>query len=427
MPATASDRKITVTVLDNGLRVITEPMASVRSVAFGFWLETGSRYESLAQNGISHFIEHMLFKGTPTRNAERIAKDMDGLGGHLDAFTGRELVGYTAKVLDVHVGEAFEILGDMLVNPKFDEEELEREKGVILEELKMESDSPESLVHDLFVSAFWDGNPLGRPILGTRKTIRSFHPDVLREHHRKFYAPANITLTAAGNLRHDDIVRLAELHFGHLPAGKHAPDFEAPRVSPPLTLKNRRSLQQVQMYLGAPSYCADHPLRYASYTLNVILGGGMSSRLFQKIREQQGLAYSIFSELNLYRDTGLFAISAGTSRETARQVLECTLAEVRQVKRELVPAEELRRAKEYMKGSLLLSLESSGSRMSNLARQWLTFGRFFSLDEVAEAIESVTAEQVLQAAQDSFQPGSLGLVLLGRLDGLEVRPEDLEC
>ena len=427
MKSTSTKRDITVTTLSNGVRVITEPMPAVRSVAAGFWIGTGSRAEQVRENGISHFIEHMLFKGTPRRSAEDIAREFDAIGGHLDAFTGRELVGYNFKVLDEHLPIAFEIVADMLLNPKFDSEDIEKEKGVVLEELKMETDTPESLVHELFVSDFWRGNPLGRPILGSKKTIRSFSSESLHSYHRRFYRPENLLITAAGSLRHDHVVEVAERHIGRLPIGGERPVSVAPRPEAPLVLRNRRSLQQVHLCLGTPMHPTTHPLRFACYTLNVILGGGMSSRLFQNIRERQGLAYSIFSELNMYNDTGMLAVYAGASAESTPKLLEGVMAELRRLKREPLSPEELLHAKDHMKGSLMLSLESTSSRMGNLARQWMSFERFFSLDELVTSIDRVTADQVNEVATEFFESDKIGLALLGRLDGVAAGRSDLVC
>jgi predicted Zn-dependent peptidase len=416
-----------MTELPNGVRVITEPMPAVRSVAAGFWIGTGSRCETPKTNGISHFIEHMLFKGTPTRSAEQIAREMDSIGGNLDAFTGRDLAGYTMKVLDEHLDFAFGILADMLKNPRFDEADIEKEKGVILEELKMENDDPEDVVHELFVSNCWKPHSLGMPIIGTGRTIRSFNESALRAHHRSHYCASNLIVTAAGNLRHDRVLELVQRHIDGLPPGEREPEQPVLGFRPPFELKSRRSLQQLQLCLGTPMIEAAHPLRLACFTLNVILGGSMSSRLFQNIREQQGLAYSIFSELNLYRDTGNLGIYAGTSPENGRRVIDCTLAELRRLREEPVPEDELRRAREHMKGSLLLSLESTTSRMSNLARQWMTHGRFFTLDELARAIDDVTADEIQQVAREYFQPGKIGLAAVGRLDSLGITQGDLIC
>jgi predicted Zn-dependent peptidase len=291
----------------------------------------------------------------------------------------------------------------------------------------MEDDDPESVVHDLFVNNFWKGYPLGMPIIGTRRTIRGFNESALRAHHRRHYSAANLTVTAAGNLRHAEVIELVKRHLDGLPLGEPEQEQAIPVGQPPFILKSRRTLQQLQLCLGTPMIEAAHPLRLACYTLNVILGGSMSSRLFQDIRERQGLAYSIFSELNLFKDTGSLGVYAGTSPENGRRVLDSTLAELHRLREEPVPDDELRHAREHMKGSLLLSLESTTSRMSNLARQWMTFGRFFTLDELARAIDAVTAEQIQQVAQEFFQPGKIGLAALGRVDSLGISQGDLIC
>lgn len=422
-----TEREIRQTVLENGIRVITEPMPAVRSAAVGVWISTGSRVEKPSENGISHFIEHMLFKGTARRTAEDIAREVDGIGGHLDAFTGRELVGYTTKVLDEHIPIAFDVLADMLQHPKFDDEEIEKEKGVILEELKMEHDNAESLLHDVFMGKFWSRHPLGRPIIGNRRTIQSFEADQLREHHRKYYSPANMVITAAGSLRHDELVEVANRHFGGLAKGGTVAKTTAPVAAAAITMKNKRSLQQVHVCVGVPAYPATHRLRFASYTLNLVLGGGMSSRLFQNIRERQGLAYSIFSELNMYRDTGMLAVYAGTSTKSVRALVDGVVGEFRRIKREPLTAEELRHAKDHIKGSLMLSLESTGSRMSNLAKQWLTYGRFYELDEIIEMVEAVKAEEVMEVAADLLCGEKISLALLGRLDGIGLARDEVSC
>ena len=425
--ALGREREIEMSVLSNGIRVISETMPAVRSVAAGCWIGTGSRSESAAENGVSHFIEHMLFKGTPSRSAEQIAREMDSIGGHMDAFTGRELAGYTMKVLDEHVPLGFEVLADMLRNPRFDSEDLEKERGIILEELKMVQDDPEDAVHELYFERFWHGHAIGRPILGSKRTLRRFDSAALRGYHARQYVGANLVVTAAGNLQHAEFLALVERHLGALPAGEAAAVQKAPVCQPPFELKSRRSLQQLQMCLGTPAVESAHPLRFACYTLNVILGGSMSSRLFQNIRERQGLAYSIASELNQYRDTGGLAIYAGTSPENGRRVIDSILEELGRLKREPVEADELHRAKEHMKGSMLLGLESTSNRMNNLARQWQTHGRFYSLAEIAASVDAVSAEQIQGVACDFFQPEKIGLAALGRIDSLGVQQGDLVC
>jgi predicted Zn-dependent peptidase len=402
-------------------------MSHVRSVAMGLWIGTGSRRETVAQNGISHFIEHMLFKGTTNRTAEDIAKIIDSTGGNLDAYTAKELVSYNTKVIDDHLDLGFDVLSDLVLHPLFEAEDIEKEKGVILEELKMEVDNPEYLVHETFFSRFWKQHPLGRSILGTKASISSFNPEMLRAYYGEVYVPANIVITAAGRIQHDQIVELADRYFGSLPGGSTAPAETAPNTMDPLIMKNKRSLEQVHLCLGVPAIPVAHPQRYACYLLSTILGGGMSSRLFQNVRERNGLAYSIFTELNLYRDAGCLAVYSGTSTEHVRKVVGMVVDEFRQISDEIVPEEELRRAKDHLKGSLALGLESTPSRMSNLARQELFFGRFFTIDEMVEAVEQVTAEEVQKVAQEFFRGRQIGATVLGRVSGIDLTADELRC
>jgi len=420
-------REIALTRLANGIPVLTETMPHVRSVSVGIWIGTGSRQERPEESGISHFIEHMLFKGTTARSAEEIARSVDSIGGNLDAFTSKELVSYNTKVLDEHLPVAFDVLSDLVLNPMFQAEDIEKEKGVILEELKMEQDNPEYLAHETFTSNFWKGQPLGRPILGTRHTIRSFNADRLREFFSRIYAPGNISITAAGHLEHESLVKLARERFDPLPVNGFVRERGQTVSHPAIVLKNKKSLEQVHLCLGVPSYEMAHHLRFACYALNTLLGGGMSSRLFQNIREKRGLAYSVFSELSLFRDTGCLLIYAGTSIESVRKVVDLVMGEFRILKNELIPEDELRRAKDYLKGSLMLGLESTSSRMGNLARQEMFFDRFFSLDELVESIEAVTAGQIQQIAQSFFRPECVAATVLGNLEGLTLEREDLAC
>jgi predicted Zn-dependent peptidase len=420
-------RNIEFTTLPNGVRVITEAMPHVRSVSVGIWIGTGSRRENPEQNGICHFIEHMLFKGTTHRSAEDIARSVDSIGGNLDAFTAKELVCFNTKVLDQHLSLAWDVLADLVLNPLFRPEDIEKEKGVILEELKMEADSPDYLVHEIFSSNFWKDHPLGKPILGTRETVRHFDSQMIRDYYSQVYVPANLLVTAAGNLTHERLVSLVGGHFASLPSGASTPTDHVPATHARIALRNKKALEQVHMCLGVPSYPLPHHERFACYVLNTLLGGGMSSRLFQNIRERQGLAYAVFSELNPYRDTGCLSIYAGTSLESAPKVVESVLKEFRDLKQQPVADEELRRAKDHLKGSLMLSLESTGSRMTNLARQEMYFGRFFTLDELVESIEAVSAADVQRIAQTFFDPKQIALTVLGNLDNLRIGREDLAC
>ena len=420
-------RDIETTTLPNGLRVISETMPHVRSVSVGIWVGIGSRRETPEQNGLSHFIEHMVFKGTSKRSAEDIARSVDSIGGNLDAFTSKEMVCFNTKVLDQHLPLAFDVLGDLVLNPLFREEDMDKEKGVILEELKMDEDSPDYLVHEIFSSNFWKDHPLGKPILGTRETVKRFDRPMMETYYHQSYSPTNLVITAAGNLTHKGLTELASEHFACMKPHDPMPEERAPVTHARIALRNKKALEQVHLCMGVPSYPVPHEDRFGCYVLNTLLGGGMSSRLFQNIRERQGLAYAVFSELNPYRDTGCLSIYAGTSIESVRKVIESILKEFQQLKQERITEEELRRAKDHLKGSLMLSLESTSSRMSNLARQEMYFHRFFTLDELAESIEQVTADDVQRIAQTFFDQKHIGLTVLGNLNGFKIGREDLRC
>jgi predicted Zn-dependent peptidase len=420
-------RDIETTTLKNGIRVISEEMPHVRSVSLGVWIKTGSRRETPHENGISHFIEHMLFKGTKNRSAEDIARSVDSIGGGLDAFTAKEMVSYNTKVLDEHLPLAFDVLADMVRNPLFREADIEKEKGVILEELKMEVDNPEYLLHDIFSSNFWKDHPLGKPIIGTKETVKRFDREMIDAYYKRIYSPSNILITAAGNLRHERLVDLAREYFEDLPVNGTLEPETPPSPHARLVFRNKTSLEQTHLYMGVPAYPFSHDLRFACYALNTILGGGMSSRLFQNIREKQGLAYAVYSELSMYRDTGCMAIYAGTAVETAAQVIHSIVKELREIKTNLVPDEELRRAKDNLKGSFMLGLESTSSRMSNLARQELHLKQFYTLDEMIERIEAVSADQIRDIAREFFQSKNITLAVLGNLGDFRIKREELDC
>ena len=427
IPTLTPERDIETTVFPNGLRIITERMSHVRSVSVGFWVDAGSRCETPEQNGLSHFIEHMLFKGTRNRSAEDIAKSVDSIGGNLDAFTSKELVCFNTKVLDEHLPLAFDVLADLLLNPLFREEDIEKEKGVILEEIKMYADNPDYLVHEIFSSNFWKDHPLGKPILGTRDTVKNFSREMIHQFYSDVYSPQNLLITAAGNLQHRRLVELTQQHFSDFSRNGAAKLQSKPSTHARIALRNKKELEQVHLCLGVPSYPVPHEDRFSCYVMNTMLGGGMSSRLFQNIRERQGLAYAVFSELNPYRDTGCLSVYAGTSVEAAGMVVELILKEFRDLKENRIPADELRRAKDHLKGSLMLSLESTSSRMSNLARQEIYFKKFFTLDELGESIEAVTEEDVQRIAREFFEPKAIALTILGNLDGFKISREELVC
>lgn len=413
--------------LSNGLTVITEQMQHIRSASIGIWLQTGSRDEDAEWNGISHFIEHMVFKGTKHRTAEEIARQVDSIGGNMDAFTAKECICFNVKVLDEHVPTALDILSDLVLNPVFDAGDIARERGVIMEEIKMDEDNPDYLVHEIFTQNFWKDHPLGKPILGTKETVKRFERDAVLDAYTHRFAPGNIIVSAAGNLDHDPFVELVKAKFEHMTPQSNGFHSTAPKTFSRIILRNKKALEQVQLCIGVPAHPIAHAKRHAGYILNTLLGGGMSSRLFQNIRERQGLAYSIYSDLNPYRDTGCLAVYAGTSLASASKVVQSVVQEFRKIKTEVVPEEELRRAKAQLKGSLMLSLESSTSRMSNLARQEMYFERFYDLDELIERIEAVTVEDLTNLANEFFKPESVAVTVLGNLNGLKLTRDQLAC
>jgi predicted Zn-dependent peptidase len=405
---------VTREVLPNGLTLVTEAMPHVRSVAVGIWLRRGSRHETLPQAGISHFIEHMVFKGTKNRSAEDIASQVDSIGGHMDAFTAKEYASFHLKVLDEHLPLALDILGDIVMNPLFDPVEMAKEKKVIFEEMGMVEDTPDDLVMELFAGAFWPRHPLGRPILGTRGSVDLFERGHLLSFFRRVYHSGNLVVAAAGHLKHEKVSTLVRRHLGGLQAGNGAANGSRPRPAHGIVTRRKKELEQVHVCLGGPAFPQGHKDRYVSYVLNTILGGSMSSRLFQNVRERRGLVYSISSGVTAYSDAGNLTIYAGTSLANVDQVLKLTVEELRRLKGEKVPAAELRRAKDHLKGSLMLSLENTGSRMSHLARQEIYHGRHFGLDETLRGIEAVEADDMQRVASGLFR-GQLTLSVLGNL------------
>lgn len=422
-----NERNIRRTILPNGLTILTEKMDHLRSVAMGVWIRAGSRHETPEVNGISHFVEHMVFKGTKSRSAQLIAREVDAIGGNLDAFTGKETVCFNIKVLDEHVPTALDVLSDLVLNPTFASEEITRERGVILEEIKMDEDNPDYLVHEIFTQAFWKDHPLGKPILGTKETVKRFERNTLCDFYGQRFHGSNMIFSAAGNLDHDAFVEQVTRRFESLPAGDSVTALVPPKTAARIILKNKKALEQVQLCLGVPAPPIADESRYTTLVLNTILGGGMSSRLFQTVREERGLAYSIYSDLNPYSDTGSLCVYAGTSSDRAVQVIQLVMEQFRRLKTESLPADELRRAKDQLKGNLLLSLESSMARMSNLARQQMHFNYFFGMQEILDKVEAISEDQVMAMANHLFQPEMVAVTLLGRLDGVKLTRSQLEC
>jgi predicted Zn-dependent peptidase len=397
--------------LPSGLRVVTESMPHVRSVSVGVWLTRGSRHESDEESGIAHFVEHMLFKGTSTKSAQVIAQTIDSVGGQLDAFTAKEYAGYYIKVLDEHLPIALDLLSDMLLRPALAPAEVQREQSVILEEIKMVEDAPDDLVHEVFAQQFWSAHPLGRAILGTPATVSSFTSGGLRSYFERTYLAPHLVVAAAGHLEHAALRDMVERAFTDLPRGQAQPQATPPAVTPGF-LARHKEIEQSHLCLGTPAYPQAHEGRHALYVLNTILGGSMSSRLFQHVREERGLAYAVWSSLTNYSDAGAITVYAGCASDKVDEVIDLTLAELRGLRQELVPADELQRAKDHLKGSLMLSLENTSSRMSQLAREELYFGRHFTLDELLAGIDQVGAEDVLQVAAELFRDGaSVGTIV----------------
>ncbi|MCW5968076.1 MAG: insulinase family protein [Blastocatellales bacterium] len=415
------------TRLSNGLVVVTEQMPYVRSVSFGIFLRVGSRVESRAENGLTHFIEHALFKGTRKRSAAEIAEESDALGGHLDAFTGREMVGFHTKVLDRHLSRAFELLADLVTAPAFESSEIEKERNVILEEIKMVEDTPDDLVFEIFSERFYPRHPLGRSILGTPSTLRRFKRPVVAAYYDRLYRADNLVIAAAGNLEHGEIAALARKYFGRLRPSEEKITPAAPRAAPHITLRHKAELEQSHLVIGAPCPSLLSADRYATHLMTLLLGGGMSSRLFQSIREDRGLAYTVFSSISPFTDAGYLSIYAGASTEQLPETIAATMEELRRIKREPVPQEELERNQEQLKSSLMLNLESSSARMSSLAQQEMNFGRFFSSDEIMTAVDAVTAGDVQRLANQIFRRETLAVTVLGNLEDFNVERRQLQC
>jgi predicted Zn-dependent peptidase len=410
----------------NGLVVVSEVMPHLRSVSLGVWVKCGSRYEDAKNVGISHFIEHLLFKGTQTRSAADIAKAIDSVGGQLDAFTEKEYIGFYARVLDEHLPFAFELMSDIVLNPAFPIREMQRERNVIFEEINMVEDTPQELILDLYMERFWKGHPLGQPISGTKESVANISRNDVRKFFKKNYNASSIVIAVAGNVRHQKVVRLAERYFGRLEPGSPANPGPPPKTHAGRHIRKKANLEQTHICLGTVSPPVASEERYCSHLLSNILGGGMSSRLFQNIREKRGLVYSIYSMLNLYHDAGSLAIYAGTAPENASEVVELVLKELGRLKTQLVSSQELKRAKENVKGSVMLSLESSSSRMTHLAQQMIYYGRYYQPEEILEAVERVTAREIRNLANKSFDSSSLMLTALSSRNGRNLQSVDLD-
>ncbi|MEP6818924.1 MAG: pitrilysin family protein [bacterium] len=414
--------KVRLTRLPNGITVLTEPMPSLRSVTAGIWVRRGSRHEAPELNGICHFIEHAVFKGTARRTARDIAVESDRLGGNLDAFTTHEMTGFAIKVADKSLPGAFDLIADLLAHPRFDQSDLEREQKVVLEEMKMVEDTPDELLGELFNAAYFPGHPLGRPIEGTEETVSSFDRQTISSFHAREFSPANLVVAAAGNVEHDRLLELVEKSFRNSVTNDDPVRSElvSPTAASPILIEQKKELEQAHLILAAPWPDAKDDDRYAGSLLASVVGGGTSSRLWQTIREERGLAYSVGAGASTFSDVGVFTIYAGTSPEHLDEVFDLSLAEMRRVVNESVPDEELKLVKDQALSSILLGLESSSSRVSALARQEIIHGRRITPEETIERIEAVTAEDLQRVAREYFTSETLALGALGNLNGFRV-------
>jgi predicted Zn-dependent peptidase len=416
--------EIKSTKLPNGIAVLTEHMPGLRSVTAGIWVRRGSRHESAELNGICHFIEHAVFKGTRHRSARDIAVETDRLGGHLDAYTTHEMTGFTTKVADTAISQAMELLADLVSNPRFEQVDLEREQKVILEEMKMVEDTPDELLGELFNAAYFPNQPLGRPIEGTRETVPTFDHKTTVAFHAREFSFSNFVVAAAGNVDHDRLLELVARAFDGCESGAgarpHRLESGRPRPAAPILIEQKNELEQAHLVLATPWPSALNEDRYAASLLGSVIGGGTSSRLWQKIREERGLAYSVGAAGSAFSDVGVFNVYAGTSPEQLDEVLELSLTELREVVRNSVTEEELRIAKDQAISSILLGLESSSARASTLARQEIIHGRRISPDEVIEKLRATTIEQLQEVARTYFKSETLALGALGNLNGFNV-------
>ena len=405
-----------VTRLTNGVRVLSEPLPDLTSATVGIWVENGSRYERAEQAGISHFLEHLFFKGTARRSAAQIAQEIDAVGGVLNAFTGKEYTCYYAKVLREHLPLALDLLADIFTQSTFAAEEIERERSVIVQEISQVEDTPDDYVHELFNLAFWPGHPLSRPIAGTAETVSRLGRDDFLRFLEVRYRPDRVLIAAAGALTHDALLAVADRQFGALAGSAAGVDGGPPEPRAGVSVHEKR-LEQVHLCLGTPGIAQTDAERYAAHLVNLALGGGMSSRLFQEIRERRGKAYTVYSFLSSYCDAGYTGVYVGTSAEWTREVVEVIRGELARVVRDGLAPDELLRAKNQMKGSLLLGLETSDSRMSRIAKNEIYFGRDVPLEEVAAGIDAVTNDDVLRVSRRLFRPDALALTVLGDLKG----------
>jgi len=403
---------IEIAELANGIKVLTEKIPHVHSASIGVWVDVGSRDENDHEAGITHFIEHLMFKGTQRRSAKDIAEELDAVGGQLNAFTTKEYTCYYARVLDEHLPLAVDLLGDMLFHSRFDEVDIDRERNVILEEIKMYEDAPDELVHDIFAGTIWRSHPLGRPVIGGEQSVRNLSRADLLAFYQKYYIPGNIVVAAAGNFEHGRLLEMLNATFGQLIGGKKERLFVVPEPNKDVFCRTKDT-EQVHLCLGTTGLPLDHEKIYVFQLINTILGGGLSSRLFQEIREQRGLVYSVFSYHSSYHDSGLFCVYAGLSKQNVREALELIVKEIRDIQKQGVSPAELQRVKDQLKGNLLLSLESVSTRMSRLGKSQLYLGKITPPEEIVSRIMAVTNDDIMELTRNILKPEDFSLASVG--------------
>ncbi len=404
------------TVLDNGIRIVTKQVPQARSVTMGVWVNVGARDEKAEEGGLCHLLEHMIFKGTERRSALEIAKEFDAIGGQCNAFTSKEHTCYYAKVMDTHMDTMVDLLSDIFLNSVFDPGEVERERQVILQEIRMLEDTPDENVHVLLAKALWGNHPLGRSILGTRDTVTKFSANTIRAYFNRAYQPEQIVIAAAGNLQHESFSESIAQAFGVVRKGNDFPERTRPTMDWVATAYPK-DLEQVHICLGTEGVPTTDLRRHACVLLNVVLGGNMSSRLFQEIRERRGLAYAIYSFVSSYCDMGLIGVYVGVDKSNIQAVLQLITREMNRLKKEPIDSAELRNAKEHLKGGLYLAAESTDNQMTRLAHNEINFGRHVPLRELVGELEKVTAEDIMGLSQETFQGEAVSMSLLGPVDG----------
>jgi predicted Zn-dependent peptidase len=410
------------TVLENGLRIVSERLDHFKSVSLGIWVNVGSRDEGERENGVSHFIEHMIFKGTAVRNSLRIAKELDAIGGLSNAFTGTESTCFHSRVLAKHLPELVDILSDIFLHSLFDPQDMNRERQVILQEINMLEDTPDEQIHVLFSGLFWNNHPLGMPVMGTPQTVSAINKDTVLSHIGQFYTPGRIIVSAAGNVDHTSLVQHLRPLFESLPEEKQDPERTAPRSHAAVSCRYK-DLEQVHLCLGGTAPCICSDMRFAAAVLNTILGGNMSSRLFQEIREKRGLAYNVYSFFSSFLDAGVMGVYLGTDAKNANRALKVIHREIKKIQQGKISRADLRATKDHLVGGVLLSAENTDTQMMRLAKNEALFGRYVSYDEVVERIEKVTVDEVVSVAKQAFQGHNVSLVTLGPLEQKDLDPD----